>query len=440
MVLPRALCALCALCVSAVVKIALILKRTAILWFMRNAITQHNIRSLYWDIATFGVTNGIAATFLSVYALRLGASGQQMGLLTALPALVYVFCFIPAGRFIESRRDRKGTGLRWLFVLRLQYLLFALIAFLPPAYRVPALLVLIAAQGIPMCVANVAFTSIIGDVVAPERRPRVVSNRNILLALISAATALAAGKLLNVLPMPLNYQILFFVAYAFGLLSMFALSRLVVPDVEQVGSFSLQPRLFTQQIREIVQIATSNRAFMRFTLGSLIMHAALVYAWPLFALWWINGLKASESVVGLVATGNLLVIVLANPVWARIAERKGNRFVLLAGFLGVCVVPVAYCLAPSAELVIIAEIIAGLAVPGVSMGLFNSMLEVCPAERRPAYISFYSATVNIPIFLAPMIATSIVVPLVGVWWALFAATFIRLGAWLALFKLIRQRA
>ena len=53
-------------------------------------IKERNILNLYREIAFFGVLSGIASTFLSIFALRLGASSQDIGLISALPALVSV--------------------------------------------------------------------------------------------------------------------------------------------------------------------------------------------------------------------------------------------------------------------------------------------------------------------------------------------------------------
>jgi MFS family permease len=409
------------------------------LYVVRNAIKQNNIRNLYWEMAAWGVTNGIVATFLSVYALRLGASEQQIGLLAALPPLVYIFLFIPAGRFVQSRRDIKQSGLAGLYLARLQYLLIALLPFLPSAYRVPALLVIVMLASIPVCIGNVAFTNVIADVVPPQARPHVVSRRNLLLSLTSALAAALAGKMLDLLPMPQNYQLLFVLAFGFAMLSVYFLSRMAIPDATTVGDFSLHPRLFVQQVREIVQIAWATPAFLRFTLGSVALHSGLVFAWPLFSLWWVNGLKASEGVIGIVTTVNMVIAMGANLLWARVAERRGNRLVALIGFGALSMLPIMYCLSPSAEMVIIPEIVGGVCAPAMSLGLFNVWLEVMPVANRPAYIAFYMAAISIPMFLAPLIATGVAVPLLGVWGALFMASFVRIGAWILLFLLIRQR-
>jgi MFS family permease len=393
---------------------------------------------LYGDIASFGILNGIAATFLSVFALRMGASDQQVGLLTALPALIYVIWMIPAGRLVESRRNIRSVGVTGAVLFRAQYALIALIPFLPAPYRVPALLVVITLAAFPLCVANVAITNVLADVVPPANRPRVMSMRNVLVSITSALAAAGAGKLLDALPRPLNYQVIFLIAFGAGMLSAFFFSRLVVEPAQRVSRFSMQPRQFAEQVREIVAVSCSNPAFLRFTAAAFVLHWALVTPWPLFALWWVNGLKATEGLLGLIATVNLSMTILSNPVWGKIAERRGNRFVLMAGFAGVVFMPVVNALLPRPELLLITEGYAGLIVPALNLGLFNAMLESCPVARRPAYISFYSAAVNVPIFLGPLLATGIFAPIFGVRLALALSSGLRMVAWVVMFVLLRK--
>lgn len=397
-----------------------------------------NTRYIYLDVTFWGVTNGIAATFTTVFALRLGASDQQVGFISALPALIYMLWYIPAGRLVESARSIRKTALVSVFLLRLQYLLIVLIPFLPASWRVTVLLAVIMLTGIPLCVANVAVTNMLADVIPPEKRPHVVSRRNIIISLVSAIAAALAGKLLDLLPMPVNYQWMFVIAFVFGNLSLAALSRLVVADVPPKPALSLHVREFARQMREMLSVVRASPDFLRFTLAAVVLYTGLIYAWPLFSLWWVNGLKASEGLLGLIATANLLMSIASNFVWARIAEKKGNRFCMVAGFAGVTIMPVINAMLPSAQWLLLTESFAGLIVPGMTLGIFNTMLEVSPIDRRPTYIAVYSAAINAPTFIAPILATTIAAPLFGVQLALALSTLLRLAALAIVIVLLRR--
>src|SRR5690606_3728294 len=64
---------------------------------------RRNFFHLYLDIAWFGVLNGSAMSFMVIYATRLGASGLQVGLLSAMPAVVSVLLTLPAGHWLQNR-------------------------------------------------------------------------------------------------------------------------------------------------------------------------------------------------------------------------------------------------------------------------------------------------------------------------------------------------
>ena len=44
---------------------------------------------------------------------------------------------------------------------------------------------------------------------------------------------------------------------------------------------------------------------------------------------------------------------------------------------------------------------------GFSLAFFNTLLEVCPEQNRASYIAVYNILVNVAVFLAPILATSL---------------------------------
>ena len=53
-----------------------------------SPLLRSNFIHLFWDIGWWGLYVGTTAAFLSIYAARSGATPEQLGLLSALPALV----------------------------------------------------------------------------------------------------------------------------------------------------------------------------------------------------------------------------------------------------------------------------------------------------------------------------------------------------------------
>ena len=70
----------------------------------------HNIRLLYLEMALQGIVAAGATAYLSVFAVRLGASAFLVGLLNSLPALLLVLSAVPAGRYVAGQTNLKREG------------------------------------------------------------------------------------------------------------------------------------------------------------------------------------------------------------------------------------------------------------------------------------------------------------------------------------------
>src|SRR6185503_3599514 len=71
---------------------------------IRSGTRAHNWRLVQVDSVFIGIVTA-SGTFLPVFLLRLGASANDVGLLTALPALTAFALAIPFGRWLQGRRN-----------------------------------------------------------------------------------------------------------------------------------------------------------------------------------------------------------------------------------------------------------------------------------------------------------------------------------------------
>ncbi len=93
--------------------------------FPRDIPQEHrlNFIHLYFDMGWYGILAGSSVNFLNIYATRLGANGFEIGLLTAMGAIVSLMLAIPAGHWVEARSI--GKGVFWSSVIyRIGFLLW----------------------------------------------------------------------------------------------------------------------------------------------------------------------------------------------------------------------------------------------------------------------------------------------------------------------------
>jgi len=378
--------------------------RLFIRWLLPGEVSAESNRlNLYRDIAWYGVLSGVSATFTTVFALRLGASNLMVGLLTSLPALINVLFQIPAARLIERQGDRRRILLVSGLLLRLPVLLIALVPLLRAGHA-EAVVYITALGTIPAAVGNVAFTAILADVVSPRDRARVVSVRNALLSAITMITVLAAGRALDILPFPINYQVIFTLAFLTSLLSLYYVGRLAMPRAEALARDGV-PRQHLS-LRQWLHNILVQREYVGFALGSFVFHWGLYLPQPLYTIYRVRELHISEGWIGVLATLESAITVGSYYVWGRIAARRGSRFVLLLGVMGLCFYPLGTGLSRTVEPLILVVIVSGIFAPAWSLGLFNRLLEVAPADRRATYVAVFNTLMNVPAFVAPLIGTA----------------------------------
>ena len=397
---------------------------------------QRNIRTLYIEAALFGLYSAIPAAFLSVYALRLGASNQAIGLLTALPSLVNVLWLIPSARLIERQRHILTPLLVSALLQGSQYAFIAFLPFLPQAFQTPVLLAIVALGAMPSGVYAVVINTVLAEVVPSPQRVRILGNRSLLLSMCDAAAVLAGGWFLGLFPLPVNYQILFVIVTALALANVYNLRRLDAPYAPSGGSATAG--LSLARMREVMARGGEARPFLRFLIAAFVV---LFGGWlprPLFSVYWVRSLNASDWWVGMIMASYSLAAMVGYPIWGRIARGWSSRRLLLVGTLGFVAYPTLTALAPATPFLLLASVIGGLMAPPYNLGLLNGLLDFAPGQHRPTYMAMYAATTSLAAFAGPIVGASLILPLVGIQAAIMAGAFARFLGFVAVYVLVRK--
>ncbi len=391
----------------------------------QETVEEENKRNLYLDVAWYGVLSGITSTFVSVFAIRLGASNTLVGLLVSLPALINVFWLIPSARIIERQRRRLPLIVLAGFLQRLGYLLIALMPFVFRVHQPEALVALVALVTFPTAIASVAFTSLIAEVVPADKRAQVIVTRSVLVSIVSTVTVLISGKLLDLLLFPFNYQLLFGAGFVASLVSLYYVSRIKVADAIVAEQQPRRKSPLATRLRRIVEHVMNQRDFVRFSASAFIFHWGLNLPTALYAIYRVKNLGASDTWIGLLSMTLNATTILAYFYWGRVTSRKGNRLVLLVSSLGAVLFPVLTGLSPRIEPLLLVSVIGGIFGAGFNLSFFNILLEVCPQERRPSYLAINTTLINVAAFLSPLLGASLA-NLLDIRVAFFVAGAVRL--------------
>ena len=342
-----------------------------------------------------------AAPFLPVFLTRLGATNFEVGLLTAMPAATGLFFAILVGRFLQSRRQVVPwySGVRFLVVLC--YALTGLAPFIvPKEYLVQAVLLIWAAATLPQTVVSVAFSVVMNAVAGPQHRYDLMSRRWTILGLATAITVAIAGQVLDRLSFPINYQLVFMGLSVGGLLSYAYSSRIELPDVTPPPRRPGQS--LSQRFKGYVSLIRSQPAFVSFTAKRFVYLSGAALAAPLFPLYFVREVHASDAWIGIINTAQTAILLVGYPLWSRQWRVRGARFVLLWTTLGLTLYPALTAFTHRVELIVLYAGLAGIFQAGLDLVFFDELMKTVPPEHSATFVSLaqslqYLSTVASPL-------------------------------------------
>ena len=380
---------------------------------------ERNIWHLYQDVLWIGLA-GVASRFTSVYAIRLGASDALIGLLSSLPALIVILLRLPAAQLVERTGDRVRLIAGSFLVTRSLFLVLALLPFLRLSHEAAIFVALVILMSLAAIVANAGWDSLFADVVPGRDRATVISVRSSLASAMAVVVVLLGGKWLDWIPFPWNYQAVFLLAFAGGMVSTYHVARIQPPPAGP-----LRERRARFRWHDIRQLFVGNPGFKALVVASFVYQLGMSLPSPLYNIYFVRHLLATDGWIGLRATVGSLTPILAYRFWPRLVKRWGDRAVLVLCVPLTVFLPLGTGVFQSLTPQIFVMAWLGLFGPGVNLTRYNILLRVCPADRRPTAIGVYAIIANIAAFVAPLVGVRLM-GLLGIRNVFFLAAAVRL--------------
>lgn len=349
------------------------------------------------------------ATFNAAFAIRLQAENYEVGLLTSIPALMAVLVSIPTGRFLEKRPHRSPWIFGSLLVHRIGYLLVAISPWIPLPGLSKGLLVVLILVGAsaPAHFFNVGWIPLLAEIIPERRRAAVFTARNIVNQATVSVLVFLFGLWLSKVTFPINYQAMYFVGFAAAMVSQYFLAKLAVPHSPALTETAPKIRSLKSQLRFMSSALRDHPEFMAITRNTLLHGMGVWMAGPLYALYFVRELNASDAWLGLNGTVGCLGTIAGYSLWRWLMNRMGEPVTLKRTVALIGIYPVLVGLTPSLPVILIFGAINGLIVPGLNLAHFNLLLKVTPPEARPTYTSIYQTIMNTGAFVAPIISVAL---------------------------------
>ena len=411
--------------------------------FPRDIPQEHrwNFIHLYFDIGWYGILAGSSINFLNIYAARLGANGFEIGLLTAMGAIVSLMLALPAGHWVEARPI--GKAVFWSSVIyRIGFLLWVPLPLLfGNSAQIWALIVLALLMAIPLTPLSVGFNALFASTVPGEYRAHVAGIRNMVLSITYMISSIGSGYLLNKLAFPLGYQIVFGIGFFGAAMSSLHLSLIKPVAASNVKALPSKPKPArspegTNQrygFFAVIRADIWQTPFRVVLFALLAFHLTQNLPLPIFPLVQVNVLHLTDNQIGIGSAIFYFIMLIGSTQLRSMVQKIGHQKVTAIGILSMALYPIGMALSRNSLHFYITSAIGGLASALATGAYANYLLEHIPENDRPAYLAWYNVILNLCV-LAGSLGGPLIANAIGFTMALYIFAAARILAGIAIFK------
>ena len=345
---------------------------------------------LYAYHATSSFANDISMPYLSYFAVRLGASFEQIAwiqsLMNLLPnALQYFWGWIS---------DTKSIRTYWIIG---GSIFGAISLYLLSTVNSPnEMLFLVIIYSVSLSIINPTWAALQGDWMNPSKRGSTLSKFHVIGGLLGLVGSLIA--VYSVYTDGSNsaepFRPLFTFAAVATLVGGLILIRVPYRDPEKTKDLVLS---------ETAKKEYSN-TFQSYVRAQAFYALNMSLIWPLFAIILIEVLEVDNLVLVAFSLVGAVSEMAFQPVMGRLVDRVGPLPVLIMSRIGFAILPFIYAFFPIIEVMLILQVV--ILGPCFSAFLITSnamVLDLAPNNERAAYFSYYNTRVGITTFVGALI-------------------------------------
>ncbi len=387
------------------------------------SVNKRNFLNVQVDAIGIGLANA-AAPFLPVFLTRLGATNFQVSLLTSMPALTGLILAIPIGRFLQNRRKIVPWFSAARLLVVLSYAFTGLVSFFVPQNQATVAILLVwALATLPQTVVAIGFSVVMNAVAGPANRYELMTRRWSILGFTTSITVVIAGQILNRINFPINYQSVFMGLSIGGLISYYFSSHINLPDSQPPSQSGGEN--WTKRTRGYAKLILSNREFVSFILKRFVFFTGTALAAPIFPLYFVRVVHASDAWIGIISTAQSALLILGYFLWSRQSKTHGSRSVLIWTTLGVSLYPALIALTHQVWVISIFAGISGVFQAGLDLVFFDELMNKVPFEYSATFVAVAQSLQYMSAIAAPTVG-SLLANYIGLGGALLVSAGIRL--------------
>lgn len=365
------------------------------------------------------------------FALYLGCNNFEIGALAAIPAFAGLLQ-LAASYLAERYASRRFIVSVFAIASRLLWLPMLAIPFvLSRSLWVGAFLILTLLSSALGNISAPIWTAWIADLVPSDIRGRYFGQRNMYMGIVAPLVSIGAGEFLDRVvkfsfwPQRDAFAVIFAASCLFALGSF--LCAQASPDVpnsaREEGDLAGSAGPSLHGAIRLYAKPFADRRFQAFLWFVAMVTFAPSIAGQFFTVYPLAYLHLSYSVLQILNAVVSVAGLAAMPLWGYLADKYGNRPVLLISLVIAIVPPILWCMTSpdafpgfftfgtSGQLIVsqskliiaLLNVFSGVGWSGVGLTQFNMMIGFAPREQRTVYIAAVSAVVGIAGGVSPLL-------------------------------------
>jgi len=387
--------------------------RSGMLFKVEDYLTEVRLQEgLRWitrdGITTQAMVTFTSGAFLIAFALKLGASNLQIGLLAAIGPLAQLLQ-LPGIYLVERIRNRRLICV-WAGILGRSCWLF--IGLIPLAFQpelgVILLLGAVIFYSLTTAISGCSWNSWMRDLVPQNilgtffsRRMSIAIGVGIVLSLLAAGYLDLWKKYFSAQETQ-GYSILFFISFLAGLSGVYIVSR--IPEPRMAASH------VNLNFLELLRLPFRDTNYRKLIVFLCSWNFAVNLAAPFFMVYMLKRLGLSMSfIIGMTILSQVVNIIFLK-IWGRFTDTFSNKSVLaICGPLVVfsilawtfTTLPEKYFL--TIPLVVIIHVVLGISSSGVALATGNIGLKLAPKGQATSYLATNTIFNSLAAGIAPIL-------------------------------------
>lgn len=354
-----------------------------------DSTVRHNFLVNLFDGAlySFGMSFISLATVLPVFVRKIGGSNIAVGLIPVVWTIGFNFPQIIIANYAGNLEFKKPFFLKTAFIQRIPWLLLGIVTFfvivdIEAKWAIFLFFLGFASAAVAGSINLPGWFDLISKLTPLNVRGRLFAYRTLLGSIFGIIGGWLVRIILDQLSFPMNFSILFFLAFCLMMVSYLFLMQLR----EEIPSPVKTQTSYMTFIRRLPNILKTQKNFRNFLIGDALLIAALM-ADAFYTIAAIKKFHLSDGYAGQFLMVVMLSMIIGNLFFGHLADQFGHRLNLILAAISIVFACLFSLLSPTVFVYRIVFIFTAFTTSLIQISRLAIIAELSGENERSTYIA-----------------------------------------------------